>query len=240
MADVACRCADPSPLLMMRRALIALAVAFSVAACQPDAAGSASATAVPQGGSYDFFVLSLSWSPTHCETEGASANRQQCGAQQSHGFVVHGLWPQFENDWPEFCDSREPKRVPEALLRENLDIMPSGSLIGHQWRKHGSCSGLSQRDYFSVVRAARDKIVVPERYRDLDDSLSIAPDMVERDFLAANPAMPANGIAIICKERYVSEARICLTKDLQFRACPQVDARACRMPRATMPASSSG
>lgn len=235
MADAASPFVDRAFLFMMRRAFAILGVALSLAACDPRDAGSASTDAVPTGNGFDFYVLALSWSPTHCETEGTRANRQQCGARQAHRFVVHGLWPQFENDWPEFCDNREPKRVPEALLRDNLDIMPSGSLIGHQWRKHGSCSGLSQRDYFSVVRAAYKKVTIPKPYQELDDSLSISPDKVEQDFLAANPDLPADGIAVMCKERYVSEARICLTKDLNFRSCPQVDARACRMARATMP-----
>lgn len=235
MVDVASPCVDRTFLPMMRRSLALLGMALSLAACDPRGAGSASADSVPQGEGYDFYVLALSWSPTHCETAGTNANRQQCGARQAHRFVVHGLWPQFENDWPEFCDSSEPKRVPDSLLRENLDIMPSGSLIGHQWRKHGSCSGLSQTDYFSVLRAAYEKVTIPKPYRELDDRLSISPDKVEQDFLAANSNMPANGIAVMCKERYVSETRICLTKDLQFRSCPQVDARACRMARATMP-----
>lgn len=236
MVGVASPFVERTLLSLTRRALAMLGMTLTLAACDPRDAGSASGEPVPQGEGYDFYVLALSWSPTHCETAGTSANRQQCGARHAHRFVVHGLWPQFENDWPEFCDSREPKRVPESLLRDNLDIMPSGSLIGHQWRKHGSCSGLSQRDYFSVVRAASEKVTIPKPYQELDDRLSISPDKVEQDFLAANPDLPPDGIAVMCKERYVSEARICLTKDLRFRSCPQVDARACRMGRATMPA----
>lgn len=236
MVGVASPFVERTYLSVMHRALAMLGMALMLAACDPRDAGSTSADSVPQGEGYDFYVLALSWSPTHCETAGASANRQQCGARQAHRFVVHGLWPQFENDWPEFCNSREPRRVPEALLRENLDIMPSGSLIGHQWRKHGTCAGLSQRDYFNVVRAAYEKVAIPKPYQELDDRLSVSPDKVEQEFLAANPDLPADGIAVMCKERYVSEARICLTKDLKFRSCPQVDARACRMARATMPA----
>lgn len=228
---------ERTPLSLMRRALAMLGMAMMLAACDSRDAGSVGTEAIPQGKGYDFYVLSLSWSPTHCQMAGASANDQQCGSRQTHGFVVHGLWPQFEKGWPEFCDSREPKRVPEALLRDNLDIMPSGSLIGHQWRKHGSCSGLSQAEYFSVVRAAYEKIVVPSAYEKTSVALNTSPDKVEREFLAANPDLPADGIAVICKERYVSEARICLTKDLKFRSCPQVDARACRRRGATLPAS---
>lgn len=171
--------------------------------------------------------------------EGADANRQQCGARRPHGFVVHGLWPQFEQDWPEFCASDEPARVPNALVDEMLDLMPSAGLIGHQWRKHGSCTSLSQRDYFRLVREAWERVSIPRQFANLSDRITIPPDDAEGAFLSANPGLRADGIAIACQERFLSEVRICLTKDLEFRSCPQVDARACRMSRAIMPPASN-
>jgi ribonuclease T2 len=55
--------------------------------------------------------------------------------------------------------------VPSQLGRDYLDLLPSMGLIGHQWRKHGSCSGLTQRDYFDVTRAARRADFDPGRIR---------------------------------------------------------------------------
>lgn len=150
--------------------------------------------------------------------------------------MVHGLWPQFESGWPEFCDSAEPARVPDATVRQMLDVMPSAGLVGHQWRKHGSCAGMSQQDYFSVVRAARERINIPTRFARSAKRVEIEPDDVETDFIAANPTMPEDGIAVTCDGRFVREVRICMTKELEFRSCAEVNARACRMPRALMPA----
>ena len=214
-----------------RSAALALLV-LALAACQAEEAGS-----LPQGDGYDFFVLSLSWSPSHCEIEGDRASRQQCGRNADHAFIVHGLWPQFERGWPEFCDSSEPQRVPDAIVRQMADIMPSGGLVGHQWRKHGSCAGLSQSDYFSLVRAAWERVAIPAQFDDPDQRITTSPDEVETAFIAVNAGMQADGIAITCEGRLISEARICLTKQLEFRSCPQVEARACRLPRATMPAT---
>lgn len=47
--------------------------------------------AVPLGTGFDFYVLSLSWSPSYCEAEGTDASRQQCAASRPYAFVVHGL-----------------------------------------------------------------------------------------------------------------------------------------------------
>lgn len=210
-----------------------LAVLLVASACAPSASQQPD---LPTGDGYDFFVLSLSWSPSYCAAEGPDANRQQCGTGRDHAFVVHGLWPQFESGWPEFCDSAEPARVPDATVRQMLDVMPSAGLVGHQWRKHGSCAGISQQDYFSVVRAARERISIPTRFARSAKRVEIEPDDVEADFIAANPTMPEDGIAVTCDGRFLREVRICMTKDLEFRSCAEVNARACRMPRTLMPA----
>jgi ribonuclease T2 len=42
-------------------------------------------------------------------------------------------------------------------------------------------------------------------------------------------------IAVTCNDRRLREVRICFAKDLTFRACPEIDERACRKPRLVMP-----
>lgn len=189
---------------------------------------------MPQGEGFDFYVLSLSWSPSYCEAEGAKANRQQCGASRPHAFVVHGLWPQFERGYPENCGTGEVK-VSDQTARSLYDIMPSAGLIRHQWRKHGSCSGLSQSDYFAVLRTAREKVAIPEAYRRLDAYRRVDPERVEDEFLAANPGLSADGIAVTCDRRFLREVRICLTKELEFRDCGEVDRRSCSRDSIAMP-----
>ena len=217
----------------MRRILVPLALAALACGCAPSASEN---SALPKGEGYDFFVLSLTWSPSYCEIEGDDANRQQCADGRELGFVVHGLWPQFEDGWPEFCAHDGPNRVPNALVGQYLDIMPSAGLMGHQWRKHGSCMGVSQEDYFRLVRAARQRIAIPPQYESPAKDASVAPDAVEAAFLAANPGMSAGGIAVSCDGRHLAEVRICLTRDMEFRGCREVDARACRLKQAAMPA----
>jgi ribonuclease T2 len=202
-------------------------------ATPPSAATAAAAP--PQGTGFDFWVLSLSWSPSYCAIEGEDANRQQCGRTRKLGFVVHGLWPQYDSGWPEFCNSDEPERVPDGLVRDYLDIIPSAGLIGHQWRKHGTCSGLDQRDYLATARSARERVTIPEAFAAPDQDISINPGDVEAAFIAANPGLEANGIAITCDDGFIEEARICMTKALEFQSCAEVDARACKAMDAVMP-----
>lgn len=186
---------------------------------------------------FDFYVLSLSWSPSYCAAEGEEANRQQCGSERPYAFVVHGLWPQFERGYPEFCPNRAPDRVPETLVARMLDMMPSAGLIGHQWRKHGSCAGLGQQAYFEEVRKARGQITVPPAFQQLAEPLTVDPQQVENAFLEANPGLPAEGVAVTCGRRYLREVRICLTRDLAFRPCHEVDRKDCRRQKVLMPPS---
>jgi len=162
---------------------------------------------VAEANGFDFYVLSLSWSPSYCEAEGADANRQQCASGRPYAFVVHGLWPQYETGYPESCPTDEPS-VADTTLRSLYDLMPSAGLIRHQWRKHGTCSGLSQDDYFAVLRAAREKVAIPAAYRRLDAYRSVDPDAVERDFLAANGGLEKEGVAVTCDRRFLREVRI--------------------------------
>lgn len=189
------------------------------------------------GTGFDFYVLALSWSPSFCAEEGPDAPNQQCGTDSDFAFVVHGLWPQFERGWPEFCASREPQRVPEALARRLRDIMPSTGLVGGQWRKHGTCTGLSQEGFVTAIREAWDVVTIPPGLSRAVSAARSDPYDIEADFLNANPGMPATGIAVTCRDRRLDEVRICLTKELGFRSCPEIDERACRAASVQVPAA---
>ena len=49
------------------------------------------------------------------------------------------------------------------------------------------------------------------------------------------PAWTRKDIAVTCDKRYLRDVRICMTKDLQFRACPEIDRRGCRLDKVVMP-----
>jgi ribonuclease T2 len=223
----------------LHRIAAMLALAGLLSGCEPagdtgNPPPATAAAAIPVGTGFDFYVLSLSWSPSYCEAEGEDANPQQCKAARPYAFVVHGLWPQYERGFPENCRTDEPK-VSNETLRTLYDLMPSAGLIRHEWTSHGACTGLSQNDYFTVLRAAREKVAIPEQYRQIDAYLTVAPGDAEAAFVKANQSLPGDGIAVTCDKRFLRDVRICMTKDLKFRSCPEVDRRDCRLDKAVMP-----
>ena len=103
-------------------------------------------------GRFDYYVLSLSWSPQYCADAPGDRDRRQCGSGRRYAFVLHGLWPQNERGFPQSC--AEGGTLPRALVDDMLDVMPSPSLVRHEWATHGTCSGLTADAYFAAARRA--------------------------------------------------------------------------------------
>lgn len=179
-----------------------------------------------QAGEFDYYVMSLSWSPTWCALEGEQRGSPQC--DQDFGWVLHGLWPQFEAGWPSYCNTRvrNPSRRDTA---EQADVFGSSGSAWHQWNKHGRCSGLSSEDYYAISREAYARVERPALLRQLDKSVRLPASVIEEAFLEANPEMSADQITITCKAGRIQEARICLTRDLELRTCGRDVRRDCTM-----------
>ena len=189
-------------------------------------------------GKFDFYVLALSWSPSYCAAAQERApNRapdQQCSGRP-FSFVVHGLWPQYEQGFPSYCRVPAP-RLDGKIVGANLDMMPSPRLIFHEWDRHGTCSGLSAGAYFETVRKARAKVKVPEDYFDLAKPAMVTPDDVADAFAKVNPGLTRANFAVVCDKTRLTEVRVCLGKDFAFRDCGEVTKRACRAEKIAMPA----
>jgi len=114
------------PGTLISRLLISLGL--SVFAALTGLAGTASAQDRRQNapGEFDFYVLSLSWSPSFCEeaSERGSGGRvgRSSAAAGRFPFVVHGLWPQYERGFPNYCQRPSP-RLDRNIMSSMLDLM---------------------------------------------------------------------------------------------------------------------
>lgn len=185
-------------------------------------------------GQFDFYVLSLSWSPSFCEGNNDRRHNEQCNGSRPYAFVVHGLWPQYERGFPQNC-LRPAPWIDKKLIRSMLDIMPAYGLVLHEWRTHGTCSGLPAQRYFDMVRSANEHVKIPARFARINNYTMVSPDEVERAFIDANPGLMNDMLSVTCDSRRLREVRVCMDKNLRFRACPQAEHHACRNPRIVMP-----
>ena len=197
----------------LRPALLLAAVLATC--CAETALARQSHARADSAGRYDLYVMALSWSPTFCQTH--PDERDQCG-HQGYGFVLHGLWPQYENGGgPQRCATdAEPDR---ATVARALPFMPSRRLINHEWHAHGSCSGLDPAGYFALADRAFATVHAPPELVAPAQDLTMNADALRAALKRANPGLDDRMLSLHCSQGDLVEVRVCLDKDLAPRRC---------------------
>lgn len=185
-------------------------------------------------GQFDYYLLSLSWSPAFCIQQPDSP---ECNGPRRFGFIVHGLWPQNERGWPQNCGG--DTEVPDSVANEIADLMPARKLIQHEWITHGTCSGLGARAYFDLVRRARASVNVPGSLQNPSAAIQQAPADIVGAFMRANPRFPADSVVATCSRQgapRLREVHVCFDRELNARACSEDSLReACRADSVIVP-----
>ena len=190
-----------------------------------------------RSGVFDYYSLVLSWSPTFCDSNAGRRDRQQCGRNRHYAFVVHGLWPQHEKGWPQNCRVKKGNYyIRQNVIDDMTDIMPSKRLVIHEWKKHGTCSGLSNKDYFAITRQLYNSIKIPTRYQKPNNYITTTPRQLENDFVEANEGLKPSMVSVQCgRRKRLKELRFCFTKDLKLRPCGRNEDRECRSNTLVLP-----
>lgn len=192
--------------------------------------------------SFGLYVLALSWAPSFCC---GHPDKQECAnlatTYAGSHLTLHGLWPNFSDDeahgrvtYPQFCGSYghcekqhdascEPD--PKTLPAEMADLGPGyigdhDFLAAHEWPKHGSCTGLDPKTYFTAALGAMKAIPTPEALRSaIGGEVPLAE--LERAF-----GIPVESVLLSCDAKCrLSQVSFCLAhdaKDLPTHpiACP--------------------
>jgi ribonuclease T2 len=214
----------------MKQTIIAIALLLPIAGCKSSpqsASGSTSAepadaTSHPlnasSGHGFDFYLLNLSWSPEFCH---GHPNAVECAARST--FVLHGLWPEnSDGSYPENCSNAPGPADPSPFK----DIYPDPALLQHEWRTHGTCSGLSADQFFQTARSAVRSVTIPPTLNSLTSQVSLQPDQIIDLFTAANPAIPRSSFVVSCGNNYLTAVEVCLDKSLHPVPCTGI--RTCR------------
>jgi ribonuclease T2 len=168
-------------------------------------------------GDFAYYLLALSWSPAFCL---ASPGAAECNGPRRFGFIVHGLWPQYEKGWPEHCDVHVS--VPDDVVQGIADLMPARGLVYHEWSAHGTCSGLEPSAFFTLVRRARAGVSIPPELSSPTQAVEQPPAAIVSAFLRANPRLPAQSVVVTCTGQgspRLREVHVCLDRELAPRAC---------------------
>jgi ribonuclease T2 len=166
-----------------------------------------------QPGAFDFYLLTLSWSPEYCYTHPTDV---QCGPKPL--FVLHGLWPEnSDGTYPENCSNAAGPANPSQYS----DIYPDAGLLAHEWKTHGTCSGLAPDAYFQLERKAFQSIKTPKQLN-VTKQISLTPGQILTDEAQANPGIPTADMALTCGSNFLTAVQVCMTKDLKAMSCSSV------------------
>lgn len=168
-----------------------------------------------QPGQFDYYAVSLSWSPSFC----ASRNDpNQCASGRRLGFVLHGLWPQWQKGYPQSC-STQP--LPAAVRAKYAGLFPSPGLIGHEWPKHGTCSGLEPAAYFELSAKLQKQLAIPPQFQAPSAPVRVTNAEFGAAFQRANPGLAAHAVLPFCSGdgRFLQELHACWGKDGASLSC---------------------
>jgi ribonuclease T2 len=167
---------------------------------------------------FDYYLLNLSWSPEFCHS-----HRDNLQCSQQLGFILHGLWPQnLDGSYPQHCNSEPGPRDLSAFR----DIGPDPGLLDHEWKTHGTCSGLAPDAFFNLSRHALRSVAIPPKLDTLDRQISLTPDAILDLFRQSNPSFPRDSFALSCGNNYLTAIEVCMNKSLQPISCGAI--RSCR------------
>ena len=165
----------------------------------------------------------LSWSPGFCRTPAAARAGGQCDPGAGLGFVVHGLWPQYEHGYPQDCafGARSPSRIALQGAAGRLSERGPRPLRMAQARRlrRQKPDRLFRRRAPRARRGRRSRRRFRTRRRIKAGRRSTFSAPSSRPTRRLRPGM----IGVACAKGALQEVRICLSKDLRdFRACPEV------------------
>jgi ribonuclease T2 len=89
----------------------------------------------------------------------------------------------------------------------------------HEWKEHGTCSGLDALGYFNAADRATAAIKIPAALEAPHSNQSLTAERIANLFQGANPQLPGGALIVACNRAELSEVRVCLTQDLKPRSC---------------------
>ncbi|PWB31501.1 ribonuclease [Pseudomonas sp. SDI] len=155
--------------------------------------------------SNDYLVYSVTWQPSFCVLKPATPG---CATPPA-AFLTHGIWPynkstaEKTNRHPQFCNTAPSCQAGTTceISAEHLTAIttdpqiarlvtadPAG-MFKHEWKKHGTCSGKLDTDYFQDIVKLRKVVKFKNNQREQAFNTWVGGSV---DFATLKEAFPSN------------------------------------------------
>ena len=160
------------------------------------------------------YVYAYSWTPGFCYNQVYPGCMNPLPYWETN-LTIHGLWPQYAvSGYPASCttepfDNTIPTQIGESKMIQywpdvqyTLDSSSYNSFWAHEWTKHGTCSGLTQLQYFNAAIDLTSHIPTPSAlYESIGHNMSTN---VLRDSFGG-----ADYVALQCKNQMLNGIYTC-------------------------------
>lgn len=169
---------------MLRKLLFTILVIL-VSGCNssncPEPTKTGSNSGVPSG-CFDVYVLAETWFPQYCTRRSDYSCDGLKNTWVATNLGAHGLWPQYKEfkgdpsvpTYPTNCTNSPggskfiPSDLSSQLKEKYVKLSPIDglNLANHEWKKHGTCSNMTQQNYFNqVINYVVNKIPTPQSFK---------------------------------------------------------------------------
>lgn len=166
---------------------------------------------------FNYFILALAWEPDYCATS-SNPDPQSCTPGMKLGFILHGLWPMYDEGWPSYCST---ETMSNEMIADFPGLFPTDFLYGHEWEKHGTCTGLDPQGYFLLSQEFKDSIAIPDAFLSPEEPFRMDEDSLIEAFVQVNPSFDENSFSVFCSGsgQYLSELYVCISRDGRPTEC---------------------
>ena len=175
------------------------------------------------------YVFAYSWTPGFCAGQVYPGCAEPLPYWKTN-FTIHGLWPQYATSgYPSSCTTEpfNPSIADEVGLDTMITRWPDvkydvnnpeyDSFWEHEWTKHGTCSGLSQYEYFNAAVTLTNVLLTPEIIHD-SIGQNVNAEML-RDAIA-----PAQMVSLQCSHQSLVGVYTCWqqtnNQPVKLTVCP--------------------
>jgi len=114
----------------------------------------------------------------------SGGGKSQCEPGSNLGFVVHGLWPQYEHGYPSNCGyAPAPSRIALDRAKASTRRRARALRVAQAWKLHGT----EPRRLFRQRGAREGQRHHSREFRKASSDENLATMDIERAFLDANP-----------------------------------------------------
>lgn len=164
-----------------------------------------------------YYMLAVAWGPHWQEGNRDGRGYALTPQDRETGWFLHGLWPNAaEGDHPRYCSITPARAMTEAEVREHFCMMPSESLLQHEWAAHGTCGWDDPDAYFDQSAELWNALSLPE------PGARTTGGALRDAWVQANPHLRREGIYLaVTDDGRLREVRLCYGLDYAPGACPR-------------------